>query len=190
MYKQYTFQYHSSRLAHCDLFHSHHERRMPTTPEEKCQPKKNVTRRSKTSKSPRLASCQLWHDSVLRIVHPISLIDTDDSSFLKSIWHGWDVLKHSKSSIFGFYFDLFWTLDETCFMTANSFKRESRQKDLIVCVCVCVCVCARARARKRKHGALRPQKPIRLIRDGPAGGSWILYLTPIRSTVITRMILH
>ena len=27
----------------------------------------------------------------------------------------------------------------------------------------------------RKHGALRPQKPLRLIRDGEVGGSGILY---------------
>ena len=26
---------------------------------------------------------------------------------------------------------------------------------------------------KRKHGALRPQKPLRLIRDGEVGGSGI-----------------
>ena len=42
----------------------------------------------------------------------------------------------------------------------------------------------------RKHGAFRPQKPLRLIRDGEVGGSGILYLTPTRSTVATRMILH
>ena len=42
------------------------------------------------------------------------------------------------------------------------------------------------------HGALRPQKPVRLIRDGEVGGggSGILYITPTRYTVITRMILH
>ena len=32
-------------------------------------------------------------------------------------------------------------------------------------------------------GALRPQKPLRLIRDGEVGGSGILYLTPTRYTV-------
>ena len=44
---------------------------------------------------------------------------------------------------------------------------------------------------RRKHGALRPQKPVRLIRDGEVGGSRILlYLTSVRYTVTTRMILH
>ena len=43
---------------------------------------------------------------------------------------------------------------------------------------------------ERKHWALRPQKPSRLIRDGEVGGSGILYLTPTRYTVTTRMILH
>ena len=44
----------------------------------------------------------------------------------------------------------------------------------------------------RKHGALRPQKPLRLIRDGEVGGGGreFLYLTPTRYTVTTRMILH
>ena len=42
----------------------------------------------------------------------------------------------------------------------------------------------------RKHRALRPQKPFRLIRDGEVGGSGVLYLTPTRYTVTTRMILH
>ena len=42
----------------------------------------------------------------------------------------------------------------------------------------------------RKHGALRPQKPLRLIRDGEIGGSGILYLTPTLYTVTTRMTLH
>ena len=42
----------------------------------------------------------------------------------------------------------------------------------------------------RKHGALRPQKPLRLLRDGEVGGSGILYLTPTHYTVTTRMILH
>ena len=42
----------------------------------------------------------------------------------------------------------------------------------------------------RKYWALRPQKPLRLIRDGEVGGSEILYLTPTRYTVTTRMILH
>ena len=45
-------------------------------------------------------------------------------------------------------------------------------------------------AQLRKHEALRPQKPLRLIRDGEVGGSGILYLTPTRYTVTTRMILH
>ena len=45
-------------------------------------------------------------------------------------------------------------------------------------------------ANERKHGALRPQKPLRLIRDGEVGGSGILYLTLTRNTVTTRMILH
>ena len=42
----------------------------------------------------------------------------------------------------------------------------------------------------RLHWALRPQKPLRLIRDGEVWGSRILYLTPTRYTVTTRMILH
>ena len=42
----------------------------------------------------------------------------------------------------------------------------------------------------RKHGALRPQKPLRLIRDGEAGGSGILFVTPTRYTVTARMTLH
>ena len=41
-----------------------------------------------------------------------------------------------------------------------------------------------------KHGAVSPQKPLRLIRDGKVVGSGILYLTPTRSTVTTRMILN
>ena len=41
-----------------------------------------------------------------------------------------------------------------------------------------------------KHGALCPQKPLRLIRDGEAGGREFLYLTPTRYTVTTRMTLH
>ena len=42
----------------------------------------------------------------------------------------------------------------------------------------------------RKHGALRPQKPLRLVRDGEVGGREFLYLTPTRYTVTTRMTLH
>ena len=42
----------------------------------------------------------------------------------------------------------------------------------------------------RKLWALRPQKPLRLIRDGEVGGSGIIYLTPTRWTVTTRIILH
>ena len=45
-------------------------------------------------------------------------------------------------------------------------------------------------ANERKHGALRPQKPLRLIRDGEVGGSGILHLTPTPYTGTTRMILH
>ena len=41
--------------------------------------------------------------------------------------------------------------------------------------------------KKKKN---RPQKPLRLIRDGEVGGSGTLYLTPIRYTVTTTMILH
>ena len=41
-----------------------------------------------------------------------------------------------------------------------------------------------------KHWALRPQKLLRLIRDWEVGRSGILYLTPTRYTVTTRMILH
>ena len=44
--------------------------------------------------------------------------------------------------------------------------------------------------KERKHWALRPQKPLRLIRDGEVGGLGILYLTPTRYTVTTRTILH
>ena len=43
---------------------------------------------------------------------------------------------------------------------------------------------------ERKRLALRPQKPLRLIRDGEVGGSGILYLTPTRYTIATRIILH
>ena len=42
----------------------------------------------------------------------------------------------------------------------------------------------------RKHGALRPQKPVRLTKDGEVGRSGILYLTPTCYNVTTRMILH
>ena len=35
-----------------------------------------------------------------------------------------------------------------------------------------------SRKEGRKHRALRPQKPLRLIRDGEVGGSGISYLTP------------
>ena len=44
--------------------------------------------------------------------------------------------------------------------------------------------------KERKLWALRPQKPLRLTRDGEVGGSGIIYLTPTRCTVTTRMILH
>ena len=44
--------------------------------------------------------------------------------------------------------------------------------------------------KERKLWALRPQKPLRLIRDGEVGGSGIIYLTPTRCTVTTRVILH
>ena len=44
--------------------------------------------------------------------------------------------------------------------------------------------------KERKHWALRPQKPVRLIRDGEVEGLGILYLTPTRYTVTTRTILH
>ena len=46
------------------------------------------------------------------------------------------------------------------------------------------------RVERQKHGALRPQKPFRLIRDGKLGGQEFLYLTPTRYTVTTRMILR
>ena len=45
----------------------------------------------------------------------------------------------------------------------------------------------RLKLLERKHGALRPQKPLRLIRDGEVGGLEILYLTPTRYTVTTGM---
>ena len=44
--------------------------------------------------------------------------------------------------------------------------------------------------KARKHWASRPQKPLRLVRDGEVGGSGISYLTPTRYTVTTRMIVH
>ena len=45
--------------------------------------------------------------------------------------------------------------------------------------------------QERKHRALRPQKPLRLIRDGEVGWSEILCLnTYTRYTVTTRIILH
>ena len=44
--------------------------------------------------------------------------------------------------------------------------------------------------KERKHRALRPQKPLRLIRDGEVGGPEFLHLTPTRYTVTTRTILH
>ena len=47
-----------------------------------------------------------------------------------------------------------------------------------------------SRLECRKHWALRPQKLLRLIRNGEIGGSGILYLTPTRYTVTTRMILR
>ena len=55
-----------------------------------------------------------------------------------------------------------------------------------------MCVSCRLleKSQEREHGALRPQKPLRIIRDGEVGGSGILYLTPTRYTVTTRMILH
>ena len=43
---------------------------------------------------------------------------------------------------------------------------------------------------ERKHWALRPQKPLRLIRDGEVGELGMLYLIPTRCNVTTRMILH
>ena len=41
-----------------------------------------------------------------------------------------------------------------------------------------------------KHWALRPQKPLRLIRDGEVGGTGMLCLTPTHYTVTIRMTLH
>ena len=50
--------------------------------------------------------------------------------------------------------------------------------------------CNRTRG-SRKHGAWRPQKPLRLIRYGEVGGSGIFFnLTSTRYTVTTRMILR
>ena len=43
------------------------------------------------------------------------------------------------------------------------------------------------RKKKKHYLALRPQKPLRLIRDGKVGGREFLYLTPTRYTVTTRM---
>ena len=49
------------------------------------------------------------------------------------------------------------------------------------------CCCCRVGAGNSEFGlveketfTLRPQKPLRLIRDGEVGGSGILYLTPTR----------
>ena len=39
-------------------------------------------------------------------------------------------------------------------------------------------------------GLLRPQKPVRLIRDGEVGGREFLYLTPTRYSVFTKVILR
>ena len=50
--------------------------------------------------------------------------------------------------------------------------------------------CTSSQFKERKLWALRPQKPLRLIRDGEVGESGVLYLTPTRYTVTTRMILH
>ena len=46
------------------------------------------------------------------------------------------------------------------------------------------------RKKGRKHWALRPQKPLRLIRDGEVEWFGILYLTPTRYTVTTRVNPH
>ena len=43
---------------------------------------------------------------------------------------------------------------------------------------------------RRKHGAVRPQTPVRLIRDGEVGGREFLYLTPTGYTVTTKMTVH
>ena len=61
--------------------------------------------------------------------------------------------------------------------------RHNRQFDMLAPV-------SPATDRGRKHGALRPQKPLRLIRDGEVGGSGLIYLTPTRYTVTTGMILY
>ena len=42
----------------------------------------------------------------------------------------------------------------------------------------------------RKHGTLRPQRPLRLFTDREAGGRELLYLTPSRYAVTTRMTLQ
>ena len=44
--------------------------------------------------------------------------------------------------------------------------------------------------RRRKHLAVRPQKLLRLIRDGEVGGSGILYPASACYTVTTRTILY
>ena len=43
---------------------------------------------------------------------------------------------------------------------------------------------------ERKHWALRPLKPKGLLGAGKLGSQEILYLTPTRYFVTTRMILH
>ena len=43
---------------------------------------------------------------------------------------------------------------------------------------------------RSETGVLRPQKPLRRIRDEEVGGREFLYLTPTRYTVTTRMVLH
>ena len=77
----------------------------------------------------------------------------------------------------------------------------SSEQGIILCVLLCCSVKGIAlyqisggRLEKavtgRKHGALLPQKPIRLIWEGEVGGLGILYLTPTHYTVTSRMTVH
>ena len=89
---------------------------------------------------------------------------------------------------FGDFFDFFFYSDADEGLKLLSLKRtpypaynETHQHFIAACTCSLVC------RKRRKHGAFRPQKALRLIRDGEVGGSGILYLTPTRYTVTTRM---
>ena len=90
------------------------------------------------------------------------------------IWFTWEQLS-AKCCLFSFFSpgDVY-TFESPHWGTADTHNKDS--------------FCWESRGRK--HRGLRPQKPLRLIRDREVGGSWILYQTPTRYTVTTRMILH